>query len=293
MMRWLSLFLVIFTLSACGGASHKEVVENPYAERMKELSRNGVIAMQRERWLPAQNLFERALEAAQLANDPVLIAQAWYNLGSLHLSSGSDDKGAVALHQAAEVAEKHQLETILLRTKIAQALIDQKRGENSWQPDTINSSVPLDIHLSFARLALLQGRYEVSLRAYDFVLSKRDTDRISLLYKINAHMGIALVAEKQKKHADALHEVKKVLEMSRQVGAPRLAAHALMLEAKLVENELTQESALEGALVIYQALGDRRGQKEALVQLIPIEERKGDVSEVETMRNQLQALEKQ
>jgi tetratricopeptide (TPR) repeat protein len=292
MSRWTILLSVALMLAACGGSGQKNIIENPYAERMKELSRNGVIAMQRERWLPAQNLFERALEAAQLANDPVLIAQAWYNLGSLHLSSGSDDKGEVALHQAAEIAERHQLEKILLRTRIAQALIDQKRGENSWQPDTIGSSMPLDIHLSFARLAQLQGRYEVSRRAYDFVLSKRDTDRISLLYKINAHMGIALVAEQQGKHADALQEVKKVLTMSREVGAPRLAAHALMLEVKLVESELTQEEALEDALVIYQALGDRRGQKEALVQLIPIEERQGEVLQVETMRKQLRALEK-
>ena len=292
MIRWITFLSVTLMLAACGGSGQKNIVENPYAERMKELSRNGVVAMQRERWLPAQNLFERALEAAQLANDPVLVAQAWYNLGSLYLSSGSDEKGEVALHQAAEVAEQHQLEKVLLRTKIAQALIDQKRGDNSWQPDTISSSMPLDIHLSFARLAQLQGRYEASRRAYDFVLSKRGEDRISLLYKINAHMGIALVAEQQNKHADALQEVKMVLDMSREIGAPRLAAHALMLEAKLVGDELTQEDALEDALVIYQALGDRRGQKEALAQLIPIEERKGDVSQVETMRNQLQALEK-
>jgi len=293
MIRWAMLLASVLMLASCGGSGQKNIVDNPYAERMKELSRNGVVAMQRERWLPAQNLFDRALQAAQLANDPVLIAQAWYNLGSLHLSSGSDDKGEAALRQAAEVAGEHRLEVILLRTQIALALIDQKRGiNNSWKPDTISASMPLDIHLSFARLAQLQGRYEVSLRAYDFVLNRRDTDRTSLLYKINAHMGIALVAEQQKKYTDALQEVEKVLALSREVGAPRLAAHALMLKAKLVESDSAQEDSLEDALAIYQVLEDRRGQKNALIQLIPIEERQGNVSQVEVMRLQLQALEK-
>lgn len=292
MIRWVVSLLVVLMLTACGGGGQKNMIENPYAERMKELSRNGVVAMQRERWLPAQNLFERALQAAQLSNRPLLIAQAWYNLGTLHLSSGHDVKGEAALKKAAAVAEQYSLKLVGLRTQIALALIDQKRGIVEWQPDSIPSSVPLDIHLSFARLAQLQGRYEVSGKAYEAVLSRKDSDRSSLLYMTEAHMGLALLAEQQQDHTTALNEIDSVLVMSRELGAPREAAHALMLKARLEEVEPSKVDSFEDALAIYRALKDHRGEKEALVQLMALAKERGDPDQVQSLQEQLDTLEK-
>ena len=292
MIRWGTLLLVTLMLAACGGSGQKNMVENPYAERMKELTRNGVVAMQRERWLPAQNLFERALQTAQLSNHPLLIAQAWYNLGTLHLSSGHHEKGEAALLKSAEIAERHDLKLVALRTQIALALIDQKRGVVKWQPESIPSSMPLDMHLSFARLAQLQGRYDVSERAYAFVLGKKYSDRSSMLYKVEAHMGLALLAEQKQDYATAMKESKSVLALSKEVGAPREAAHALMLIARLEKGELAEEDSLEDALAIYRALEDRRGEKEALAQLVAVAEQRGDTDQVELLMEQLQKLEK-
>ena len=292
MIRWAVSLSVVLMLAACGGSGQKNLVENPYAERMKELSRNGVVAMQRERWLPAQNLFERALQAAQLSNHPLLIAQAWYNLGMLHLSSGNDEKGEVALKKASDVAEQHHLKLVDLRTRIALALIDQKRGIVKWQPDSIPSSVPMDIHLSFARLVQLQGRYDISRKAYGAVLSQKGSDRSSLLYKVEAHMGLALLAEQQQDHAAALKEAGRVLEMSKEVGAPREAAHALMLTARLKKEAHTKEDSLQDALAIYKALEDRRGEREALAQLIVLAEKRSDPDQVQSLQEQLDILEK-
>lgn len=292
MIRFVSL-LVVLMLAGCGGSGQKSMVENPYAERMKELSRNGVVAMQRERWLPAQNLFERALQAAQLSNQPLLVAQAWYNLGTLHLSAGHDEKGEIALKKAASVAEQYHLKLVDLRTRIALALIDQRRGVVKWQPDSIPSSVPLDIHLSFARLAQLQGRFEVSRKAYETVLSRKASDRSSLLYKVEAHMGLALLAEQQQDDATAMKEVDSVLVMSREVGAPREAAHALILAARLRKEEHAKAGSLEDALAIYRALEDQRGEEETLVKLIALARERGDSDQVRLFQEQLDTLEKE
>lgn len=292
MIRWVASLSVVLMLAACGGSGQKNLVENPYAERMKELSRNGVVAMQRERWLPAQNLFERALQAAQLSNHPLLIAQAWYNLGTLYLSSGNDVKGEAALKKAAAVSAQHHLKLVSLRTRIALALIDQKRGVTEWRPDSIPSSAPLDIHLSFARLAQFQGRYEVSRKAYEFVLNRKDSDRSSLLYMTEAHMGLALLAEQQQDHTTALNEIDKVLVMSRKVGAPREAAHALMLNARLKKDGQAKEDSLEDALAIYRALEDHRGERDALVQLMVMAQKSGDPDQVQSYQDQLDVLEK-
>lgn len=80
-MKRLTVVVVLLMLVACGGSGQKFAVENPYAERMKELSRNGVLAMQRERWSVAEKLFDRALQAAQLAHDSDLVARAGITLG--------------------------------------------------------------------------------------------------------------------------------------------------------------------------------------------------------------------
>ncbi|NOR72578.1 MAG: hypothetical protein GQ467_01710, partial [Mariprofundaceae bacterium] len=243
--------------------------------------------MQRERWLVAERLFERALQAAQLANDPDLVASAWYNLGMLHVSAGDDQKGEAALKRAFSVAEQHQLEVSKMRAKVALALLLQREGREAWQPDVLGSGYPADIHLIAARLSQLQQRYDVARQEYEFVLRKREADRAMMLYKIEAHMGLALLAEEQQDHETAKKETALVSEMSREVGAPRLAAHALLLSAKLTQGESQKRNSLQDALAIYRALEDLQGQSDALHQLMHLADHRGDHIELERLQGEL------
>lgn len=290
-MKQLIALAVLLLLTACGSSGQKAVVDNPYAERMKELSRNGVAAMQRERWLVAEKLFDRALKAAQLANHPGLIGQAWHNLGTLHISAGSDKKGEEALKRAISVAGQHQLKITLIRAKIALARLHQKQGKRAWQPGALASSMPMDLHLSLARLAQLQERYDVARHEYAFVSNGKNSDRAFMLYKTEAHMGLALIAEQFKDHETAKKEAESVLAMSRKIGAPRLAAHALLLSAKLEEDRAAKKDYLQDALAIYRALKDVRGKKDVFLQLKAIAEEQGDSTEVEALQEQLRLLE--
>ncbi|MES0371093.1 MAG: hypothetical protein ABUK11_02340 [Mariprofundaceae bacterium] len=291
-MKQVIALAILLLLAGCGSSGQKNVVDNPYAERMKELSRNGVAAMQRERWLVAEKLLDRALQAAQLANSPILIGQAWYNLGTLHISSGSDKKGEDALKRAISVAEQHQQQVTLMRAKIALARLHQKQGKGAWQPDVLAASMPIDIHLALARLAHLQKRYDVAQHEYRLVSGSKNSDRASMLYKTEAHMGLALIAEQFQDHGTARQEARRVLDLSRKIGTPRLAAHALLLSAKLEGNKAAKKDYLEDALPIYEALKDERGQKDVLFRLKKLAEEQNDSTEVEAIQEKLQLLEK-
>jgi tetratricopeptide (TPR) repeat protein len=286
-MKQLIVLATLLLLAACGSSGQKNIVENPYAERMKELSSNGVAAMQRERWLVAERLFERALQAAQLANDPNLLTRAWYNLGMLYVSAGDNQKGEAALKRAFSVAEQHQLEVSKMRAKVALALLLQRQGREAWQPDVLGSGYPADVHLIAARLSQLQQRYDVTRREYEFVLRKKEVDRAMMLYKIEAHMGLALLAEQQQDHEAAKKETALVSEMSREVGAPRLAAHALLLTAKLTQDEAEKWDDLQDALAIYRALEDLQGQSDVLHQLMHLADHQGNHVELERLQGEL------
>ncbi|MDT8376635.1 MAG: hypothetical protein RQ867_07860 [Mariprofundaceae bacterium] len=287
MIRWPAVVLLLL-LTACGGGGNQVIIENPYAEKMKELSRNGVAAMQKERWEIAESSFDRALQAAQLANDPVLIARAWYNLGMLHVASGELMRGEAALKRAQSVAIQHGLTVSQLRSRIALALLYQKRGDEAWQPEALPSTMPVDLHLSAARLAQLQGRYGVARQEYDFVLSKAGDARPGLLYKADAHMGLALMAEQQQDHETASREAESVLQISRKIGAPRQAAHALFLKATLTQNVAEKRDSLQDALAIYRALKDLHGQSDTLHQLMHLAEHEGNGAELERLQGELE-----
>ncbi|MCF7820925.1 MAG: hypothetical protein K9M17_00625 [Mariprofundaceae bacterium] len=286
-MKQLVVLAAMLMLAACGSSGQKNPVENPYTERMKELSSNGVAAMQRERWLVAERLLERALQAAQLANDPDLIATAWYNLGTLHVSAGDVQKGEAALKRASGVAQRHRLEILNMRAKVALALLHQRQGREAWQPDVLGSGYPADIHLIAARLSQLQLRYDVARQEYDLVLRNSEVDRAAMLYKIEAHMGLALLAEQQLDHETAKQETALVSNMSRDVGAPRLAAHALLLSAKLIQDEAQKRDNLQDALAIYRALEDLQGQSDTLHQLMHLAEHNGDHIELQRLQEEL------
>ncbi len=288
MIRLPVAILILLLLAGCGGGSSgKTVVENPYAEKMKELSRNGVAAMQRERWTIAEKSFDRALQAAQLSNDPALIARAWYNLGMLHVSSGALKRGESALEMSMAVANQHGHSVSLMRSRVALALLHQKRGESAWQPESLPSSMPIDLHLSAARLAQLQGRYGVARQEYRFVLNSGSDDRSGMLYRAEAHMGLALIAEEQQDHQTAKKEAASVLKMSREIGAPRLAAHALYLTAMLTQEISAKSDSLKDALAIYRALMDLQGQSDTLHQLMHLAEQGGDAAEQGRLQKEL------
>ena len=291
-MKHVIVIAVLLLLAGCGSSGQKTVVDNLYVERMKELSRNGVAAMQRERWLVAEKLFDRALQAAQLANHPALIGQAWYNLGTLHTSAGSDEKGEDALNRAIDVAQQHQLRVTGMRARIALARLHQKQGKSAWQPESLDSSMPMDIHLSLAGLAQLQKRYDVARHEYELVSNSRNSDRASMLYKTQAHMGLALIAEQLQDHEKARKEASRVSELSRKVGAPRLAAHALLLSAKLESDEAVKKDYLQDALAIYKALKDERGQKDVTLQLNKLSAGQPDEPEVKAVQEKPGLIEK-
>jgi len=286
MFRW-SVALLLLLLAACGGGAKQTVIENPYAEKMKELSRNGVAAMEKERWEIAETSFDRALQAAQLANDPALIARAWYNLGMLHVSAGELEKGAVTLKQAESIALQHGLTVSQARSQIALALLNQRRGVAAWQPELLSATMPVDLHLSAARLAQLQGRDGVAYQEYGFVLKKAGNERSGLFYKIEAHMGLALMAEQKQDHKTAKKEAALVLKMSREIGAPRVAAHALLLQASLTQDVAEKRDDLQDALAIYKALKDLQGQSDTLHQLMHLAEQRGDAVELERLQGEL------
>lgn len=288
MMRTFVIVLVLI-LSACGG-SHHEVVENPYSERMKELTGTGVDAMQRERWDVADRLFSRALQAAQLANNPELIGQAWYNLGALHVAAGEAERGEVELLRAIDISRRYHLEVTRIRANLALALLRQKKGEDTWKPDAMGSSMPVDVHLSAARLSHLQKRYDVALKEYDYVLSRSDKDRTTLMYKIDAHMGLALLNLELGNEKDMHKEIEEVLGMSRDIGAPRQAAHAFLLGARLAGDESVKLNNLHNALAIYQALEDVRGQRDALTMLLELAVARGESEAAAVWQNKLNLL---
>ncbi|MFC1536375.1 tetratricopeptide repeat protein [Pseudomonadota bacterium] len=286
-MKQLIVLTALLMLVACGSSGQKNSVENPYAERMKDLSSNGVAAMQRERWSVAEKLFERALQAAQLANDPDLIASAWYNLGMLHVSAGNDKKGEAALERASSVSEQHQLEVTNMRARVALALLFQRQGREAWQPGVLDAAYPVDIHLIAARLSQLQQRGDIARREYEFVLRKREVNRTVMLYKMEAHMGLALLAEQQQDHEVAKNEIAQVLKMSREIGAPRLAAHALLLKATLTQDGAVKRDDLLDALAIYRALKDLHGQSDTLHQLMHLADHEGSLAELERLQGEL------
>jgi len=295
-MRLSVVLLLLLLQASCGGGSGssggsgKAVVENPYREKMKELSRNGVAAMQKERWAIAEKSFDRALQAAQLSNDPALIARAWYNLGMLHVSSGALKRGESALESGMAIANQHGLTVSQMRSRVALALLHQNRGDSAWQPEALSSSMPIDVHLSAARLAQLQGRYGIAHQEYGFVLRAGSDKRSGMLYRAEAHMGLALIAEEQQDHQEAKKEAATVLKMSREIGAPRLAAHALFLTAMLTQEASAKSDSLKDALAIYRALKDLQGQSDTLHQLMHIAEQGSNTAELGRLQRELDRI---
>jgi len=292
-MKHLSACLVVAALlAACGGGAHNttnESVRNPYVKSAKTLTDAGVSAMQRERWDYARNVFERALKAAQLTDDPRLVAKEWYNLGTAHAASGWHQKALHDFSKAQAVAERANDPVTAIRARLARALLPGQI--NDWQPDVLPAKYPADVHLAAARLAQNQTRQDVAKQEYYLVLKKSENSRLGLLYQAQAHLGMAMLARQEQDMERAKQEVEAALGLLRQVGSPRLIAHALLFYGKLEIVTDDRRGLLQRALVIYQALEDIRGQRDCLTVLVKIENHAGNVEEAGIYQQRLKSLQ--
>jgi len=104
-------------------------------------------------------------------------------------------------------------------------------------------------------------------------------------------MGLALLARDHGEKQSAIRESEHTLSYCRQIGAPRLTAHAILLQAELVQQSTAKQEKLERAVAIYSALGDKNGQKKALSLLLKVAESGGLKELSEQLRLRLSDLE--
>jgi len=289
MRRVYGCLVAAILLASCGGGHRNAVdepVQNPYVKQAKTLTDAGVSAMQRERWDYARNVFKRALKAAQLTDNPRLVAKEWYNLGTAHAASGQYQKALHDFNEAQAIAERANSPVIAIRARLARALLPGQAG--AWQPNVLATKYPADVHLAAARLAQKQKRPDVAKQGYHLALKKSGNSRLGLLYRAQAHLGLAMLAHEGQDTAGAKREVEEALGLLRQVGSPRLIAHALLFYGKLEIPASERRQLLQRALVIYQALEDVRGQRACLMALAKIE---GDTKSAKVYQQRLESLQ--
>jgi len=298
--KYFPVWLVfVALLSACSGGSHKivdETVQNPYVKRAKTLTDAGIFAMQRERWDYAKNVFERALKEAQLADDLHLVAQQWYNLGTANAAAERYQEALHDFSEARGVAKRADDPVGVIRARLVWMLLAIQTGktlehENMWQPDVLAAKYPVDVHLAAARLAQKQQRRNVANQEYNVVLKKSGKFRPGLLYQGQAHLGLAMLAREEQDMERAKREVEESLILFRQVGSPRLIAHALLFYSKLEVPINDRRRSLQRALVIYQQLEDARGQLDCLTALVEIENHAGDTQAAKAYQLRLKSLQ--
>ncbi len=166
-----------------------------------------------------------------------------------------------------------------------------RAGEAAWTPSALAGKWPADVHLAAARLAQYQGRNDVAGEEYRRAAdrSNRKT-RAGLTYRAQAHMGLAMLAHAAGNNNAARKETEQALQLCRQVGAPRLAAHALLLSSELDGDAAARRDSLERALSIYRALQDERGQRESLEALIALARDAGEDERAARWQQQLDKL---
>lgn len=285
---WFMMAMMLVGMSACGGSRAVPKVENPYIVKARQLSKNGMEAMRFERWNAAELAFARALKAAELADEPAMVVQAWYNLGVVRVRQNKAQATAT-LEQARKLAEQNHLQEMAIRAKLALALFRLRHGEQV-EAFEVPSDLAADVDLQAARMAQLQHDAVRARELYQRALKKLGNDRQGLRLAAEAHMGLALVARGMGQVQLAHQESETVLGLCRQVGAPRLAAHALLLDAGLPVDEQARRNKLERAYRIYTALHDEQGQRKALAALQQHFLAVGDALALRDIRQKLQAL---
>lgn len=280
--------LLLISCAGSGAGKPPEII-NPYIGKAQVHTSNGISALQQERWEAAERSFSRALVAAQLADAPKLIARAWYNLATAQRGARAFEQAETAFDRAIDISQRNGDRVMRLRALLALRLMQQHTGRlpqsfsHKQLPETLFSkrSWPTDLHLQAGRLAQRLGDAEAARAAYDIVASQKAATRSSLKLHAEAHMGLAILARDAGKKGEAWHESEEVLKLCRDIGAPRLSAHALMLQAAITPTASLKQDRLERALDIYSALDDLHGQQQALEQLLALarQQNKGNAAE--------------
>jgi tetratricopeptide (TPR) repeat protein len=162
--------------------------------------------------------------------------------------------------------------------------------EKIWQPDVFADEYPVDVHLAAARLAQKQNRRHVAKQEYELVLKKSSKFRPGLLYRGQAHLGLAMLARAEQDKQRAIQQVKASIVLLREVGSPRLLAHALLFYGQLDADIDDRRNALQRALVIYQQMEDGRGERDCLMTLVQVETQVGNTQAVRTYQSRLNKL---
>ncbi|ATX78736.1 Tetratricopeptide repeat-containing protein [Mariprofundus aestuarium] len=291
---------LLLTSCISSGSSKTPEINNPYILKAENHTSNGIEAMQQERWNAAERSFSRALSASQLADDTRLITRSWYNLATAYSGANDLTKAAAAYEQAIKLAQRNHDEVMHLRALLAMRLVQQRTGrlpENfsllQLQQTLFSKRVwPSDLHLQAGRLAQRLGDSALAKSAYELVISLKESDRNSLMLKAEAHMGLALLSRDAGVTETAWSEAEQTLLYCRKIGAPRLTAHALLLQGELPPgNRAGQQDKLERALDIYKALNDLHGEKKALTHLLRQAEVDADSATAKLHRLRLKSIE--
>lgn len=300
-MHTLLLAAATLLLLSCAAATGNKTEElsNPYILKAENHTGNGMAAMQQERWDAAIRSFARALTAAQLADDTAVVTHSWYNLASAQSSAGLNFEAETSYTQVMQLAQRHRDEVMQLRARLALSLMQQRLGrlpENfSLQqlPESLftRQQWPADLHLQAARLAQRLGNQDAAAGAYQLLIKRNKTKASEYRITAEAHMGLALLARDSGEQQRAVNEAEQALSYCRRIGAPRLTAHALLLQGELEQEKIEKWDKLERALNIYIALNDHNGQKKTLSRLLTMAEASGDAKGTEQLRLRLSDLE--
>ncbi len=287
-MKKLLVLAIVLQLAACSSKT-EPVIENGYALQTRELTLNGLVDLHHGRLASAEASLQRALRSAWLSTDLSWIARAQYHVGALYLAQARYEQAASMLTVAGDNAEKAGDQVTVWRSTFARALLHQQRGLDSVALPELHKTMPADVYLSAARLAHLQQRFSAAKQSYNHIVSQPLTTADAYYHQALANMGLALVARDEQQQALAVNYAGKVLELSRQAGFPQLAAHALLLQGTLLEDEVRVERALH----IYEGLSDAKGRYESLQLLVRLAQTGEDKQRVQVWQSALRKLDYQ
>lgn len=287
MRLWAVALAVLLLQTACGG-KHEEKVENLYAVKAVEYSRDGVAAMRIERWAAAERAFSRSLKAAQLADLSKMVVHAWYNLAAVRAAQ-EKPTAEEAYRRAERLAERYRMPEMQMRARLALALWQAKHGQAPAVID-LSGRWPADISLMGGRLAQLRHDAEAARAAYEQAAREAGKDASGLKLKAEAYMGLALLARDAGDVAAVRTESERALDLCRQTGAPRLTAHLLLLRASMQGVAASRSDEVDRAYAIYQALSDREGERQSLQVMKQIAMADGNAALAEKIQSKIDAL---
>jgi len=273
-MRHILFGLVLsLMLSACSFKS-EPVITNEYVSRVKELTAHGLDALHQGRLVSSQQSLEQALKAAWLSDDFVWIGLAQYHLGALYMTQGKTDQAVDLFQRAKKNALITHDQRTLWRSLYALALYSEQTGVvvlDEGLP-VLNRDMPADVYISAGRLAQLKHQSDKAKAAYEYVLKLPRANKGRLYEFAQANLGLALLAREQGDSGLTKRYSNEVIKLSQQAGFPMLAAHAHLLQGKMFRDSVQ----LDNALHMYEALGDKFGQFDALDSLIDVAEEQGN-----------------